>query len=311
MSEAVILAANEADTREQLEAELAAERATVAQPQERTCRIVAHVTDGLMTGFPKRLFEFSCGHSVTLAGLTDEPAFCAICGAVVVKPAGEHDTREEIEADIDCYREEESPDCLCVPIYRVRSWLNRQAAITEREIAERREAYGQLACGGTDCMKLVDELTADKTKLQAEIEKLEHDCELLFDEKRKLTADVKRWADAANEQRLVAMEQADKVQELTAERELYRDNMLFQAGRVADVTTERNELREKLAEKQHVCDVQRESFRKMEAELAAARHAALGLWRRMDALRLAGRAPSQDDLDGMAAKLSQHGIEAS
>ena len=34
-----------------------------------------------------------------------------------------------------------------------------------------------------------------------------------------LTADAHRWADAANEQRLVAMEQANKVQELTAERD--------------------------------------------------------------------------------------------
>lgn len=34
-----------------------------------------------------------------------------------------------------------------------------------------------------------------------------------------LTADAKRWADAANAQRLVAMEQADRVQELTAERD--------------------------------------------------------------------------------------------
>ena len=175
----------------ELEAELAAERATVAQPQERTCRIVAHVTDGLMSESPRRLFELSCGHSVMLFGLTDEPAFCAICGAVVVKPAGEHDTREEIEADIDCYRDEESPDCLRVPIYRVHSWLNRQAAITDREIAERREEYGKLPCGGTDCMELVNEL-------QAERDKLEHDCELLFDEKRKLEDDLAEANSACN-----------------------------------------------------------------------------------------------------------------
>lgn len=75
--------------------------------------------------------------------------------------------------------------------------------------------------------------------------------------------------------------------------------------------TRERELRDKLREKQHVCDVQREPFRKMEADLAATRHAALGLWRRMDALRMAGRAPSQGDLDGMAALLAGVGIEAS
>ena len=37
-----------------------------------------------------------------------------------------------------------------------------------------------------------------------------------------LTTDAKRWADAANAQRLVAMEQANKVQELTAERDEWR-----------------------------------------------------------------------------------------
>ena len=172
----------------ELEAELAAERATVAQPQERACRIVAHATDGLMSESPRRLFKLSCGHSVMLAGLTDEPAFCAICGAVVVKPAGKQDTREEIEADIDCYRDEESPDCLRVPIYRVHSWLNRQAAITERE-----------------CMTAAGLAATETPALQAKVDSL--------------TAESKRWADAANRQRLVAMEQADKVQEITAERD--------------------------------------------------------------------------------------------
>lgn len=52
---------------------------------EKICRIVAHVTDGLMTGFPKRLFEFSCGHSVMLVGLVEEPNYCSICGAKVVR----------------------------------------------------------------------------------------------------------------------------------------------------------------------------------------------------------------------------------
>ena len=55
----------------------------------------------------------------------------------------------------------------------------------------------------------------------------------------------------------------------------------------------------------------RPSLAKLMADLAATRHAALGLWRRADALRMAGRAPSQGDLDEMAALLAGVGIEAS
>ena len=60
-------------------------------------------------------------------------------------------------------------------------WLDRQAAITHREVLCQPDER--------------DEQIAE------------------------LTAKVKRWANAANGQRLVAMAQADKVQELTAERD--------------------------------------------------------------------------------------------
>lgn len=89
------------------------------------------------------------------------------------------------------------------------------------------------------------------------------------------------------------------------------DNPAVFLAMANEIDHEVEELEAKLAEKQRVCDVQRESFRKMEADLAATRHAALGLWRRADALRLAGRAPSQEDLDEMAALLAGLGIEAS
>ena len=62
-----------------------AHKYALEQTAEKTCRIVAHVTDGLMTGFPKRLFEFSCGHSVMPVGLVEEPNCCSICGAKVVR----------------------------------------------------------------------------------------------------------------------------------------------------------------------------------------------------------------------------------
>lgn len=52
--------------------------------EERVCRIVAMVTDGLMFGNPRRLFELSCGHSVMLVGLSDKPKYCSYCKAKVV-----------------------------------------------------------------------------------------------------------------------------------------------------------------------------------------------------------------------------------
>lgn len=89
------------------------------------------------------------------------------------------------------------------------------------------------------------------------------------------------------------------------------DNPAVFRAMADEIDREVAELEAKLAEKQRVCDIQRESFRKMEAELAATRHVALALWRRMDALRMAGIAPSKGDLDALAARLAEHGIEAS
>lgn len=97
----------------------------------------------------------------------------------------------------------------------------------------------------------------------------------------------------------------------TGEHVVKPDNPAVFRAMADEIDREVAELEAKLAEKQRVCDIQRESFRKMEADLAATRHAALGLWRRMDALRMAGRAPSQGDLDEMAALLAEHGIGAS
>lgn len=187
--------------------------------------------------------------------------------------ANEMDSREKLAADMLRFVREVTNEAFVMGAHEaswypnigglrecIADYLDRQAAITRRET---RQSW-------QDAPNVLD-----RTNLETIA---------------KLTADVKKWADAANGQRLVAMEQADKVQELTVERD---------------------ELRDKLTEKQRVCDIQRESFRKMEADLAATRHAALGLWRRADTLRMAGRAPSQDDLREMAGLLAGIGIEAS
>lgn len=84
--------------------------------------------------------------------------------------------------------------------------------------AELEKATDNLNSANEDFENARAELTAERDELKEEIAKYEHDCGLLFDEKHKLTADAQKWADAANAQRLMAIEQADEVQELTAER---------------------------------------------------------------------------------------------
>lgn len=106
--------------------------------------------------------------------------------------------------------------------------------------------------------------------------------------------------------------------ELDGECEFCQSEVARLQGKMDELTADRDrlgkscwKLESELAEKKQVCDIQRESFRKMEADLAATRHVALALWRRMDALRMAGIVPSKGDLDALAARLAEHGIEAS
>ena len=95
------------------------------------------------------------------------------------------------------------------------------------------------------------------------------------DDIAELKVDVKKWSDAANGQRLVAMEQADKVQELTAERDRLREELRIEREAVGacegcdivdELTAENIRLQADLDEKQHVCDTQRDSFLKLERE---------------------------------------------
>ena len=173
--------------------------------------------------------------------------------------ASDADSREKLEADVLRFVREVTDEALVMGAHEaswypnigglrecIAAYLDRQAAITERETVEvcQAEHNHWMFLGGMKHQELqmkVDELTADRDRLGKSCWKLESE----------------------------------------------------------------------LAEKKQVCDIQRESFRKMEADLAATRHAALGLWRRADTLRMAGRAPSQDDLREMAVLLAGVGIEAS
>ena len=129
--------------------------------------------------------------------------------------------------------------------------LDRQAAITHAEINHDAGIAAHEA--GKILRKQIDELQEQVDNFCASEEVRNR----LIAE---LTASAKRWADAANEQRLVAIEQADKVQELTAERDEWRakaEGRESLAGRASsdylrkldecdELERERDELRETL-----------------------------------------------------------------
>lgn len=193
--------------------------------------------------------------------------------------ANDADSREKLEADVLRFVREITDEALVMGAHEA-SWypnigglreciaahLDRQAAITERELCSECGWPAVAAQPDRELQDRMAELEAERDELRQLLEDQEDDGYEIIE---RLNAEL----DAAK----------------THERELHGY----------------------LIEKQHVVEIQRESFRKMEADLAATRHAALGLWRRADTLRMAGRAPSQDDLREMAGLLAGVGIEAS
>lgn len=96
------------------------------------------------------------------------------------------DTREEIEVDIDCYRDEDNSDYLRVPIYRVHSWLNRQTEITKHECSP----------GAIDNMlNTIGELEEQVGKLTAERDQLK----VKRDIREVLAENAKFWEDKRNQ----------------------------------------------------------------------------------------------------------------
>lgn len=53
-------------------------------PHPGECRVVASSTDGLMLDNPRKMWLFSCGHTVTLDGF-GPPVSCAVCGKRVTR----------------------------------------------------------------------------------------------------------------------------------------------------------------------------------------------------------------------------------
>ena len=209
-----------------------------------------------------------CGKDLPEPGYTGyeyEGNYCPTCGAKVRKPepqvikntenynladdskpqiiatgekhksADKPDSREQLEDDAldlasriwhrGCYYGEGNCDIKSAAWDEndVIAMLERQAAITERECMERATSERV----GWDCAECAEGLRKRVDEL---------------------TADAKRWADAANGQRLVAMEQADKVCELTAERDRLQRVVKVQADSFQKLERENRELQDACGE---------------------------------------------------------------
>lgn len=171
----------------------------------------------------------------------------------------EQDTREKLEADIRAWHRD-TPFATKPSVQTLLGWLDRQAAITRN-----------IERGMHDFI----------------LDNLQQECDKLTDECDKLTAAVEKWADAANAQRLVAMEQADKVCELTAERDQLSRDLTAEHALVSQFEYDNEQLREAIDAMENAqfyamykakCDeceqlkkvvrTQADSFKKLEIELA-------------------------------------------
>jgi chromosome segregation ATPase len=144
--------------------------------------------------------------------------------------------------------------------------LDRQEAITEREFWEGYANGNQWEAHQfeTKC----NELTAERDELLAELESYRDfekaEFAIPLDEAMKFTTDPPGYI-------------KKHIAELQAERDMRRaecDRLRAECDRLREkmrwTDSMNNKLRDELTEKQHVCDVQRDSFLKMERELAEA-----------------------------------------
>lgn len=193
--------------------------------------------------------------------------------------ANEADSREKLAADMLRFVREMADEAYVMGEHEaswypnigslgecIDAYLDRQAAITERELCSECGWPAVAAQPDRELQDRMAELEAERDELRQLLEDQEDDG---YEIVERLNAEL----DAAK----------------THERELHGY----------------------LVEKQRVVEIQRESFLGVERRCAELARLSLGLWRRMDALRLAGRAPSLGDVAEMAARLAQHGIEAS
>lgn len=128
----------------------------------------------------------------------------------------------------------------------IRELLDRQAVITERELCE----YFHM-------LDRTDELEEQVASLTAELCRELKSREYAYNELNKMLAlDGKR---------------VKQINELEAERDQLDRDLTAEHALVTQFEHDNDVLRDKLREKQHVCDVQRDSFLKLEAENAKLR----------------------------------------
>lgn len=185
------------------------------------------------------------------------------------------DTREKLEADV---RDITINSWVTAPLYKVTDWLNRQAAITKNECREEnRKRLGELHALLDEAARkreelawrvdyngeLVEKVKQERNNLQEQVDSLttERDhfrkhVNWLID----LIADIARKQPHTFDPE-APYETLDTIGD-------YLDEL---HGNVASLTAERDKLLKQLAGKQHVIDVQRDSFRKMEVELSKAK----------------------------------------
>lgn len=146
------------------------------------------------------------------------------------------DSREQLEADIQLSAMH------MTAFSTVYTWLDRQAEITKNEC---REEHRQRL---SELHDLLDEAAREREELKRRVEyngelveKVKRERNRLLVRVNRLTYDAKKWADAASEQRLVAMEQADKAQKLTVENDRLRhqaDELVCKIGEITDAASE-------------------------------------------------------------------------
>ena len=207
------------------------------------------------------------------------------------------DSREKLEADV--YRAAEEMEEFThgekfINTNKILRWLDRQASITEREVKERvnfslitqtaNALFPDYQARVAELQERVDSLTAEveaqrKRANDAERgvlseewyvcrDRYEDDIAELTDERDELHEKLKRNAKDYLRTLIHLTAERDELKERVARFDSISSldgiaNLLIQ---FEDLTAERDKLREQLADKQHVCDVQRDSFLKLEAE---------------------------------------------
>ena len=153
------------------------------------------------------------------------------------------DSREKLEADVRVrsIRPSTYLDCTYDDVMR---WLDRQAAITERELCAQCDWPSVAAQPDTEAYDRIDELTAERDSLAEELSKAQELCAA----RGKTIESLERFvADRKEKFKDQLVQKTEYCKTLKADREQYRK--LYEAAMSTDyaqVTRERDELREQI-----------------------------------------------------------------